>query len=156
MRKNWPISRVLWTELNFEAGLQEQTTNWQLESEMAFVKVSLSDEPVVWRELEEKIVLLMNELEELKALVAGSMDTIGAQELNVRVSKYFDALADQLKSSCSPDQDECVHDLSSQLEQEKVQLMETLVNQQLFAIKDLQAALEEELEAATSCQEVDN
>lgn len=37
--------------------------------------------------------------------------------------------------------------------------METLVNQQLFAIKelkDLQAALEEELEAATSCQEVDN
>jgi hypothetical protein len=37
--------------------------------------------------------------------------------------------------------------------------METLVNQQLFAIKelkDLLAALEEELEAATSCQEVDN
>jgi hypothetical protein len=35
--------------------------------------------------------------------------------------------------------------------------MEALVNQQLFAIKelkDLQAALEEELEAATSCQEV--
>ncbi len=149
MRKCWPISRVLWRELNFEAGLQEQTTNWQLESEMAFVKVSLSDEPVVWRELEEKIVLLMNELEELKALVAGSMDTIGAQELNVRELKYFDALADQLQSSCSPDQDECVHDLSSQFEQEKVQLMETLVNQQLFAIKELK-----DLQAATSCQEV--
>jgi hypothetical protein len=45
-----------------------------------------------------------------------------------------------------------VHDLSSQLEQEKVQHIEALVNQQLFAIKeleDLQAALEEELEAAT-------
>jgi hypothetical protein len=37
--------------------------------------------------------------------------------------------------------------------------METLVNQQLSVIKeleDLEAALEEELEAATSCQEVDN
>jgi hypothetical protein len=88
-------------------------------------------------------------LEELKALVAGSMDTIGAQELNVRELKYFDALADQLQSSCSPDQDECVHDLSSQFEQEKVQLMETLVNQQLFAIKELK-----DLQAATSCQEV--
>ncbi len=93
MRKNWPISRVLWRNLNFEAGLQEHTT-WQLELEMAYVKVSLSDEPVVWRELEEKIALLMNELEKLKALVSGSMDTIGAQELNVRESKYFDALAD--------------------------------------------------------------
>jgi uncharacterized small protein (DUF1192 family) len=56
---------------------------------MASVKVSLSDELMVWRELEEKIALLMNELEELKALVSGSMDTIGAQELNVREPQVF-------------------------------------------------------------------
>jgi uncharacterized small protein (DUF1192 family) len=115
----------------------------------------------VQRELEEKIALLMNELEELKALVSRSMDTIGGQELHVKETKYFDAVADQLQSSCPPDREEyvfmilVVHDL----EQEKVQHMEALVNQQFFAIKeleDLQAALEEELEAVTSCQEVDN
>lgn len=51
----------------------------------------------------------------------------------------------------------CLDDLSGQLEQENVQHMEALVHQQLFAIKeleDLQAALEEELETATACQEV--
>jgi hypothetical protein len=75
---------------------------------MAYVKVSLSDERVVQRGLEEKIALLMNELEELKALVSRSMDTIGGQELHVRETKYFDAVADQLQSSCPPDQEECV------------------------------------------------
>ncbi len=89
-------------------GLQEQTPNWQLESEMAYVKVSLSDAHVVQRELEEQIALLMNELEELKALVSRSMDTIGGQELHVRETKYFDAVADQLQSSCPPDREECV------------------------------------------------
>ncbi len=94
--------------LTLKPGLHAQTTNWQLELEMAYVKVSLSDERVVQRELEDKIALLMNELEEFKALVSRSMDTIGAQELDVRETKYYDALADQLQSSCPPDREECV------------------------------------------------
>ncbi len=45
------------------------------------------------------------------------------------------------------------------LSRRKCSIWKALVNQQFFATKeleDLQAALEEELEAATSCQEVDN
>ncbi len=68
---------------------------------------------MVWRELEEKIALLMNELEELKALVSGSMDTIGGQELHVKETKYFDAVANQLQFLPSRSGGVCVHDLSS-------------------------------------------